>query len=194
MKRSYTIDKNQDGITISTPLRGYDVLYQPLLNKGSGFTQQERKTFGLEGLLPPHVSSLDEQCQRMYESVCKKEKKLAKYMSLISLQHRNEVLFYKVLYEHLEEFMPIIYTPTVGKACEEFSHIFRRTKGMWITPNDKGQIKQRLQNAPSPDVRLIVVTDNESILGIGDQGAGGIAISVGKLSLYGIGEGIHPSH
>lgn len=194
MKRSYTIKNTSGNVTISTPLRGYDVLYQPMLNKGSAFPKNERKMFGLDGLLPPVESNIEDQCQRMYTSICKKEKPLAKYMSLISLHHRNEVLFYKLLQTHLEEFMPIIYTPTVGRACEEFSHIFRRTKGMWITPDDKGKIKEVLRNSPCDDARLIVITDNESILGIGDQGAGGIAISVGKLSLYCVGAGIHPSH
>ncbi|MCB0271778.1 MAG: NAD-dependent malic enzyme, partial [Bdellovibrionales bacterium] len=193
MNQTFTIHKNGPDIEITTPLRGYDILYQPTLNKGSAFSQSEREELCLHGILPPHVSTIEDQCLRMYQSLQKKKSRLDQYMSLIALAHRNETLFYKFLHDHLEEFMPVVYTPTVGQACEEFSHIFRRTKGMWITPDDKGKIKHRLQNAHSQDIRLIVVTDNESILGIGDQGAGGIAISVGKLSLYCIGAGIHPT-
>ncbi len=193
MKASYTLSKNENGVTITTPLRGYDVLYQPTLNKGSAFNAQERETFGLHGILPPHVSTLKEQCQRTYQRIQKKKTDLEKYTTLLSLQHRNEVLYYRFLMDHLAEAMPLVYTPTVGQACEEFSQIFRRSKGFWITPDDRGHIQERLKNAPVQDVRLIVATDNESILGIGDQGAGGIAISIGKLALYCVAAGIHPT-
>lgn len=179
--------------TIKTPLKGFELLSHPSLNKGSAFSSKERKAFNLQGLLPEHVSTIDEQSQRIFQSLEREEDPLTKYRILSGLQYRNEVLFYYCVKKYLTDIMPIIYTPTVGLACQKYSHIFRRNRGLWITPNDQGQIKQRLLNAPQKDIRLIVVTDNESILGLGDQGAGGMAISVGKLSLYCVAAGLHPS-
>lgn len=178
---------------IETPLSGYDLVYQPTLNKGSAFSKKERDTFHLHGILPPRVSTMKEQCKRIMDNIHHKSTPLEKYTELHRLQNRNETLFYRLIYEHMEELMPIIYTPTVGEACEIFSHIFTRTRGIWITPGDKGRIKSILSNFKDYDIRLIVLTDNESILGIGDQGAGGIAIAIGKIALYCIGAGIHPS-
>lgn len=178
---------------IETPLVGYDLVYQPTLNKGSAFSKKERETFKLQGILPPRVSTMKEQCKRMMDNIHHKSTPLGKYTELHRLQNRNETLFYRLIYENLEELMPIIYTPTVGVACEMFSHIFTRSRGIWITPGDKGKIKDILNNFSGYDIRLIVATDNESILGIGDQGAGGIAIAIGKIALYCIGAGIHPS-
>lgn len=193
-KKYFEIRRDKSGkVMIETPLSGYDLVYQPTLNKGSAFSKKERETFKLHGILPPRVSTMKEQCKRIMDSIHHKSTPLGKYTELHRLQNRNETLFYRLIYEHMEELMPIIYTPTVGVACEMFSHIFTRTRGIWITPGDKGRIKDILGNFKDYDIRLIVATDNESILGIGDQGAGGIAIAIGKIALYCIGAGIHPS-
>jgi malate dehydrogenase (oxaloacetate-decarboxylating) len=193
-KKYFEIQRDKSGkVMIETPLSGYDLVYQPTLNKGSAFSKKERDTFRLHGILPPRVSTMKEQCKRIMDSIHHKSTPLGKYTELHRLQNRNETLFYRLIYEHMEELMPIIYTPTVGVACEMFSHIFTRTRGIWITPGDKGRINDILSNFKDYDIRLIVATDNESILGIGDQGAGGIAIAIGKIALYCIGAGIHPS-
>ncbi len=173
--------------------RGPHLLGHPMYNKGSAFTREERLAFGLEGLLPSAVNTIEQQAQRVYENLARKSDPLERYIGLASLQDRNEHLFHHVLGEHLEEFLPIVYTPTVGRACQEFSHIFRRARGLWITPEHRGQIHDVLGNAPFEDVRLIVVTDNERILGLGDQGAGGMGIPIGKVAVYTAAAGIHPS-
>ena len=174
-------------------LRGPQLLNHPMCNRSTAFTREERRELGLEGLLPDVVSTMEQQGRRAYGNIVRKGDPLERYIGLAALQDRNEYLFYRVLCDHLEEFLPIVYTPTVGRACQEFSHIFRRARGLWITPDDRGQIDRVLGDAPFEDVRLIVVTDNESILGLGDQGAGGMAIPVGKLALYTAAAGIHPS-
>lgn len=173
--------------------RGSALLHHPLHNKGTAFSKKERAAFGLEGLLPDAVSDFDIQTARNYESITRKKDPLEQYIGLIALQDRNETLFYRLLVEHTEEFLPIVYTPTVGLATQRYSHIFRRARGVWITPGHKGRIRTVLENAPCSDVRLIVVTDGERILGLGDQGAGGMGISIGKLSLYTVGAGIRPA-
>ncbi len=172
--------------------RGRDVLRDPLLNKGSAFTPAERVALRLEGLLPSGVVDIEQQMQRIREALARLEHPISKYNELADLQDRNEVLFYRMLAEHLEELMPIVYTPTVGEASLRYSHIFRRGRGRWITPEHRGRIREVL-GAILADIRLIVVTDNERILGLGDQGAGGMTIPVGKLSLYTAVAGIHPS-
>lgn len=172
--------------------RGAALLHHPRHNKGTAFSREERAAFGLEGLLPDVVSDLATQVERIHASFQTKDDPLEQYIGLVSLQDRNQVLFYRLLLDHLETYLPIVYTPTVGLATERYSEIFRRSRGVWITPRHRGRIRQVLANAPDPDVRLIVATDAERILGLGDQGAGGMAIPIGKLSLYTVGAGIEP--
>ncbi len=172
--------------------KGMELLHNPLLNKGTAFTADERKQLQLEGLLPPFVMTQEEQKIKVLASVRVQATDLDKYIYLTSLQDRNEALFYRLVIDEIEEFMPIIYTPTVGQACQEYGHIFRRPRGLYISSNDKGSIKKILSNWPHKNVDVIVVTDGERILGLGDLGADGMGIPVGKLSLYTICAGIHP--
>ncbi|HUO07834.1 MAG TPA: NAD-dependent malic enzyme [Phycisphaerae bacterium] len=172
--------------------RGQAVLHNPRLNKGTAFPERERRELGLDGLLPPVVATLAMQSQRSYANIAAKTDPLERYIGLMALLDRNETLFYRVLLDHLEEFLPIVYTPTVGLACQRFSRIYRRAVGMWICPEHSGRIGEVLENVGTSDIRLIVATDNERILGLGDLGAGGMGIPVGKLSLYTAGAGIHP--
>jgi len=174
--------------------RGYEVLRNPLLNKGSAFTPAERAALGLDGILPPQYNDMAMQAERAYANVQRHAKPIDKYVALAALQDRNEHLFYRVVRDHIEECMPIIYTPTVGQGTREFSRVFQHSRGVWITPDMRGRIGPALRNAAGGRrIRLMVVTDNESILGIGDQGVGGIGISIGKLSLYTAAAGIHPA-
>ncbi len=172
---------------------GAALLHDPLLNKGTAFTEQERAELGLKGLLPPKVFTMEEQVARVVENYRQKKTDLERYIHLASLQDRNETLFYRVLMDNLDELMPIVYTPVVGQACQQFGHIFRRPRGLYIPYNEKGNIAELLKNWPHQDVRVIVVTDGERILGLGDQGAGGMGIPVGKLSLYTACAGISPA-
>ena len=170
------------------------MLRLPLYSKGTGFTFEERRKFGIEGMLPAQHNDIAIQAERTYLSICFNPDPVGRHIDLSLLLNRNEVLFYRILSMHLEELMPVVYTPTVGEASRFFSRVYRRARGVFITPEHAGRIEEVLRDsAPFSDVRLMVVTDNEAILGIGDQGVGGMAISIGKLALYCVGAGIHPA-
>ncbi|HXP12306.1 MAG TPA: NAD-dependent malic enzyme [Stellaceae bacterium] len=171
--------------------RGLALLRDPLLNRGTAFTDRERDTLGLRGLLPAHVLSMKEQAERVLTNLRRLPSDLDKYVFLNSLHDRNEALFFRVVCDNIDEIMPLIYTPTVGLACQQFGHIYQRPRGLFIGANDCGRIAKLLRNWPYP-AKLIVVTDGERILGLGDLGANGMGIPVGKLSLYSACAGVHP--
>lgn len=172
---------------------GVSLLHDPVYNKGTAFTQAERDALGLRGLLPPTIQTQDEQVMRVMENLRAKTTDLERYIFLVGLQDRNETLFYRVVMDNINEMMPIIYTPVVGLACQRFGHIFRRPRGLYLSANDRGHMAEILQNWPHKDVRMIVVTDGERILGLGDLGTNGMGIPVGKLALYTACAGIAPT-
>jgi len=174
-------------------LRGQALMTDPVLNKGTAFTHEERAAFGIQGLIPPSICAIEKQLERVYENYRLQPGDFDRYLYLVALQDRNETLFYRLLSEHVEEMTPIVYTPTVGLACERFSHIYRRPRGLYITPEDSGRMRELLSELPYSEVSVIVATDGEGILGLGDQGAGGMGIPIGKLALYTLGAGIHPA-
>lgn len=184
----------EDGeVVIETSLTGEELLENPLFNKGSAFTAAERHELGLLGLLPPHVATMDEQLARTYENYQRKNTDLERYIFLASLHDRNETLFYSLLHEHIREMSPIVYTPEVGEACENYSHIYRKPRGLYISYPQQDEIETILRSVSHHDIRVIVVTDGERILGLGDLGLGGMGIPVGKLALYTLCAGIHPA-
>src|SRR5215472_6016620 len=178
---------------MATSSRGHQLLEHPLLNEGSAFTEADRRRLGLLGLLPYHCSTLDEHLLRVYGNYQRKSNDLERYIFLTALQDRNETLFYRLLQKHITEMMPIIYTPTVGEGCRFYSHVFRRPRGLYISYPYRDEIRSLLDNAPNETVDVMVVTDGERILGLGDLGVGGMGIPVGKLSLYTLCAGIHPA-
>jgi len=176
-----------------THKRNFDVLQDGTINKSLAFSREEREALGLRGLLPYSVGSQDLQLTRLLENLRRKESDIERYVLLSGLQGRNERLFYRAIIDNIDQLMPVIYTPTVGEACREFSQIFRESKGFYINPDDKGQIRHILDNWPNKDIRVIVVTDGQRILGLGDLGANGMGIPIGKLALYSACAGIHPN-
>jgi malate dehydrogenase (oxaloacetate-decarboxylating) len=192
--KAFEIVRGEDGTEyLQTSLRGAQLLESPMLNKGSAFTDTERREFGLTGLLPPGVSTLEVQLERIYGNYLQKTSNLERYIHLVSLQDRNETAFYRLLSEHLTEMMPIIYTPVVGEACQAYSRIYRRPRGLYVSYPQRDAIDDALANLGDQDVGVIVVTDGERILGLGDLGIGGMGIPIGKLALYTVCAGIHPS-
>ena len=187
------VDPNTGEPYLAVSARGAELIDDPLLNKGTCFTQREREQLGLNGLLPPAVQGDQDQLLRAYDNFLQAEDDVRQYLFLTGLQDRNETLFCRLVSEHLEEMAPIIYTPTVGKACELYSHIYRRARGLYVCPADRRDMAALLRNAACDEPRVIVITDNEAILGIGDQGVGGMPIPIGKLALYSVGAGIHPA-
>ncbi|MEO0998527.1 MAG: NAD-dependent malic enzyme, partial [Pseudomonadota bacterium] len=177
-----------------TDKRGIDVLQDRRLNKSTAFTEEERDRYGLRGLLPPAVGTQQTQLSRVLENMRRKRDDIERYVFLMALQSRNERLFYKTILDNIEETLPIIYTPTVGQACQEFAHIYRQERGLYVTAADRGRVRQLLDNWPDEQVRVVVVTDGQRILGLGDLGANGMGIPVGKLALYSACAGIDPEH
>ena len=191
-----TWSTERDSITgeeyIAVDVRGEALLRDPFTNKGTAFTAAEREELGLDGLMPPAVSTMDQQLARVYENYRVKQTPLERYIHLASLQDRNETLFFRLVHDHIDEMMPIVYTPVVGEACQQFSHIYRRPRGLYISYDQRHRIDAILGNHARPPA-VIVVTDGERILGLGDQGVGGMGIPTGKLSLYTACAGIPPS-
>jgi malate dehydrogenase (oxaloacetate-decarboxylating)(NADP+) len=175
-------------------LTGYQLLHNPRLNKGTAFTEAQRRAYGLEGLLPPAVTNVDLQVARRHAEIANLDDDLQKYLVLSDLQARNETLFYAVLMSDPATYMPLVYTPTVGEACQKFAHIFREARGMYLPISARGRVREVLGNWPEKDVRFIVVTDGERILGLGDLGAGGMGIPIGKLALYTACAGVPPQY
>jgi len=173
--------------------RGLALILDPLLNKGTCFSEEERDLFGLHGLLPPGVSTAKQQEDRSYGNYLRAGGEILRYLYLQALRDRNETLFFRLLVNHLEEMAPIVYTPTVGTVCEQYSQLYRQTRGLYISARDRGRVVQLLRNLPRDDYRVLVVTDNEAVLGLGDLGVGGMGISIGKLALYTAGAGVHPA-
>lgn len=193
VSRYYDVKRDERGERYLEPyVSGFLLLRLPLLNKGTAFTEEERRALGLEGLLPPHVNTLEEQKERVYRRYRLIQSPLEKHIYLRHLQDRNEVLFYALLVDHLEEMLPILYTPTVGEAVREFSYIYRYPRGFTASTKNIDRLEEALANVPLEEVRLIVATDSSAILGIGDQGYGGMAISIGKLTIYTAAGGVGP--
>ena len=189
-KRRYQLGSEDESLELL--VRGTEILTDPLLNKGAAFTIRERDELGLRGLVPPKVSTLDEQLERVLENYHSKTDPMEKYIFLAGLHDRNETLYYKVLMENMKEMTPIVYTPIVGKACQQFGHIYRKNRGMYISINDRGHIRRIFDNWEQEEVDIIVVSDGSRILGLGDLGANGMGIPIGKLALYVAGGGIFP--
>src|SRR5664279_4564086 len=194
MENPYQLIATPEGVVARINLRGSTVLGAPTINRGTAFTLEERDALGLTGLLPTGVSTLEGQLRRVYAQYSEQSTDLRKWVYLANLRDRNEVLFYRLLTDHISEMLPVVYTPTVGPAIERFSQEFRRTRGIYLSVDHPEDVETALRNTGlgSEDVDLLVATDAEGILGIGDQGVGGIEISIGKLAVYTAAAGIHP--
>jgi malate dehydrogenase (oxaloacetate-decarboxylating) len=192
-KFSIHIDPMTGEKYISVPFTGQQLVEHPIYNKGSAFTEQEREELGLYGIFPRHSSTMVEQLRRVYENYSLKTSPMEKFIFLLGLLDRNETLFYRLVLDNAEEMLPIVYTPTVGDAAKTYSHMFRRPRGLYVPADQISHIDKILSNTPFSNISLIVVTDGERILGLGDQGVGGMAIPVGKTSLYVVGAGLHPA-
>jgi malate dehydrogenase (oxaloacetate-decarboxylating) len=194
LERPYELASTPEGMVARVRLRGSSVLSSPMLNRGTAFTLAERETLGLTGLLPDSVSTIEGQLRRVYAQYLRQPDDLTKNLYLANLRDRNEVLFYRLLTDHIEEMLPIVYTPTVGTAIERFSHEFGRPRGVYLSVNNPDQVETAFRNygLGADDVDLIVATDSEGILGIGDWGVGGIQIAIGKLAVYVAAAGLHP--
>jgi malate dehydrogenase (oxaloacetate-decarboxylating) len=186
------IDQTTGQRYMAASIKGRDLLFNYEINKGTAFSHRERNELDLAGLIPPQVSSLKQQLDRTYENFSSKTTNIEKFIYLTALQDRNETLYYRLLLEHIEEMMPIVYTPVVGEACQKFSHIYRRGRGIYVSYNDRGNIAHILSHVGIDNPSIIVVTDGERILGLGDQGAGGMGIPIGKLCLYTLCAGVSP--
>ncbi len=192
MKFSIKIDQATGQRYMAVSTKGRDLLLNFVTNKGTAFSYRERDELDLAGLLPPQVATMKQQLDRTYENFSAKMSNIEKFIYLASLQDRNEILYYRLVLEHIEEMMPIVYTPVVGEACQKYSHIYRRSRGVFISYNDRGNIAHILSHAGMDNPSIIVVTDGERILGLGDQGAGGMGIPIGKLCLYTLCAGVSP--
>ncbi len=189
----YRYVAEQDKSYLEVSLTDYNLISNPVLNKGMAFSAEERAAFHLDGLLPPHFANIRQQRERSYEAFLSKDSDLEKYIYLRDLQNSNETLFYSLLIRHIEEMLPIVYTPTVGLGCQKFSETYRRPRGLFISYKNKDIIDKMFEHPRFDDIEVIVVSDGERILGLGDQGAGGMGIPIGKLSLYTACAGVHPS-
>jgi malic enzyme len=191
MKWSVRIDPQTSKSYINVKEKGRPLLLNPFTNKGTAYTAEERDALDLHGLVPPAISKLEQQLERTYENYLAKTTNLEKFIFLASLQDRNETLFFRLVHEHIDEMMPIVYTPVVGEACQKYSHIYRAGRGLYVSYEQRNNIEKILLNHPRPPA-VIVVTDGERILGLGDQGAGGMGIPIGKLCLYTLCAGVPP--
>ncbi|MGC2616149.1 MAG: NAD-dependent malic enzyme, partial [Terracidiphilus sp.] len=188
------IDSDEKPATIRTRLHGVELLFNSRLNKGTAFNEQERDLFGLHGLLPPHIGTLEDQRLRRKRVIDSRDTAFGKYSNMRDLQDNDETLFYSMIEHYTEELLPIVYTPAVGEGCQRFSEIWRRPRGLFISYPNRHRIDQILADRRYDDVRCIVVSDGERILGLGDQGAGGMGIPIGKMALYTALGGIPPEH
>src|SRR5512140_558575 len=192
MNFSIKVDPSTWQRYLSTPVKGKALLMEPFTNKGTAFTMRERDELDLHGLLPPQVCTIEQQLERVYGNFSAKATNLEKFVFMASLQDRNETLFFRLCHERIDEMMPIVYTPVVGEACQKFSHIYRRGRGLFVSYDMRNDIEKVLANYHTKTPSVIVVTDGERILGLGDQGAGGMGIPIGKLCLYTLCAGVSP--
>jgi malate dehydrogenase (oxaloacetate-decarboxylating) len=194
MEKKQQLEQTSTEAACQVSLSGFDLINSPRLNKGTAFSAHERDVFDLHGLLPPHVGTLDEQIERRSEALADESTPFTKYSLLRDLQDTNETLFYALLVRNIEEMLPLVYTPTVGEGCQRFSEIWRKPRGLFLSYPNKDRIDQILNHSRYDDVKCIVVSDGERILGLGDQGAGGMGIPIGKMALYTALGGIHPEN